>query len=104
LALIIDSARYLIWDATQRAVFSKQVEYGRRDACLIYKEKGEKMKRSIAVLACAVLAPFLLAQEAGAFPGERVLDKTAQVAHRVAYGFNRHVVQPAKRVVERHTS
>jgi len=62
------------------------------------------MERLIAILACAGLAPFLLAQEAGAFPGERVLDKTAHVAHRVAYGFNRHVVQPARRVVIRHTS
>jgi hypothetical protein len=104
LALIIDSARYLIWDATQRAVFSKQVEYGRRDACLIYKEKGEKMKRSLAIFACLALTPFFFAQEAGAFPGERVLNGTAHVAHRVAYGFNRHVVQPARRVVVRHTS
>jgi hypothetical protein len=26
------------------------------------------------------------------------------VAHRVAYGFNHHVIQPARRVIVRHTS
>ena len=82
----------------------KQLEYFRRGPCLIYKEKGEKMKRSIAIIACVVLTPFFFAQEASAFPGERILYRTAHVAHRVAYGFNRHVVQPARRVVVRHTS
>ena len=83
--------------------FLKKVEYGRRDTCPT-KEKGEKMKRSITIIACVALTPFFFAQEASAFPGERILYRTAHVAHRVAYGFNRHVVQPARRVVVRHTS
>lgn len=62
------------------------------------------MKQSIGIFACVVLAPLFVAQEASAFPGERVLDKTAHVAHRVAYGFNHHVIQPARRVIVRHTS
>jgi hypothetical protein len=61
------------------------------------------MKYYITILTVAVLGTFLCAQEAAAFPGERVLDKTAHVAHRVAYGFNRHVIQPARRVIVRHT-
>jgi len=62
------------------------------------------MKRLIVIFACAVLAPFFFAQEASAFPGERILGHAAHAAHRAAYGFNHHVVQPARRVVVRHTS
>jgi len=62
------------------------------------------MKRSIAIFACAMLTPFLLAQEAGAFPGERIVNGAANVAHKAAYRINHHVVQPARRVVVRHTS
>lgn len=61
------------------------------------------MKRSIAVLACAVLSQFLVTQEASAFPGERIVQGAANVAHKAAYGINHHVVQPARRVVVRHT-
>ena len=62
------------------------------------------MKRHILILICAAFAPFLCAQETAAGPVTFVVNKTAQVAHRVAYGFNRHVVQPARRVIVRHTS
>jgi hypothetical protein len=66
-----------------------------------YKEKGQKMKRSIAIFACAVAAPFFLAQEAGAFPGERVFAKTARVVHKAAYKINQHVVHPVTHGVAR---
>ena len=62
------------------------------------------MKRFIAILACVAVAPVFLAQEAGAFPGERIVNGAANVAHKAAYRINHHVVQPARRVVVRHTS
>jgi hypothetical protein len=61
-----------------------------------YKEKGENMKRSIAILASAVLATFLCAQNAAAFPGERMPYRAAHFAHKVAYHINYHVVHPVR--------
>jgi hypothetical protein len=62
------------------------------------------MKRVIVIFASAVLTTFLGAQDAVAFPGERVFAKTTHFAHKAAYKINEHVVQPARRVVVRHTS
>jgi hypothetical protein len=59
------------------------------------------MKRSIAIFACAVLAPFFLAQEAGAFPGERVFAKTTHVAHKAAHKINAHVIHPVTHGIAR---
>jgi hypothetical protein len=59
------------------------------------------MKRSIAIFACVALAPFFLAQEAGAFPGERVFAKTTQVAHKAAYKINQHVIHPVTHGIAR---
>jgi hypothetical protein len=43
------------------------------------------------VFACAACA-FLFANNAIAFPGERVPYRAAHVAHRVVYGADRHIV------------
>jgi hypothetical protein len=59
------------------------------------------MKRYILVLTCAALTPFLLAQEAGAFPGERVFAKTTQVAHKATYKINQHVIHPVTHGIAR---
>ena len=59
------------------------------------------MKRLIAIFACAALAPFFLAQEASAFPGERVFAQAAHVAHKAAYKINDHVVHPVTHGVAR---
>ena len=61
------------------------------------------MKRTIVIFASGMLAMFLSAQNAGAFPGERLPYRTAHFAHRVAYNINYHVVQPTHRVIVRHT-
>ena len=59
------------------------------------------MKRSIAILALATMAPFFLAQQVGAFPGERVFAKTAHVAHKAAYKIDKHVVHPVTHGIAR---
>jgi hypothetical protein len=59
------------------------------------------MKQSIAIFACAVLAPFFVAQEAGAFPGERMPSRAAHFAHKVAYKINYHVVHPVRHGIAR---
>jgi hypothetical protein len=66
-----------------------------------YKEKGEKMKRPIAILVSAALATFLCAQNAAAFPGERMPSRTVHFAHKVAYKINYHVVHPARHGIAR---
>jgi hypothetical protein len=66
-----------------------------------YKEKGVKMKRSIAILASAALAMFLCAQNAAAFPGERMPSRAAHFAHKVAYKINYHVVHPVRHEIAR---
>jgi hypothetical protein len=81
---------------------SKEVEYLRRHDCLIYKEEAEKMKRSILVLVCAATVQFFLAQNATAFPGERMPYRAAHFAHKVAYNINYHVVHPVTHGIARH--
>lgn len=82
--------------------FLNRLEYGRRGMSLIYKWKGEKMKQRIAILAAAACAIFLSAQQAGAFPGERLPYRAAHFAHRVAYNINYHVIHPVVHGVHRH--
>jgi len=59
------------------------------------------MKRFITIFACAVLAPFFVAQEASAFPGERVFAKAANVAHKAAYKIDNHVIHPVTHGIKR---
>jgi hypothetical protein len=66
-----------------------------------YKERGENMKRSITILTAAVLATFLCAQNAAAFPGERMPSRAAHFAHKVAYNINYHVVHPVRHGIAR---
>jgi hypothetical protein len=77
-------------------------EYGGRRHCLICKQNGENMKRSIAVLACVVFAQFLFTREAVAFPGERIFNKTVHFAYKAGQKIDRHVIQPGRRAVVRH--
>jgi hypothetical protein len=58
------------------------------------------MKRQILIFVCVASVPFAFAREsAAADPVTFVAKKTAHVAHTVASGFNRHVVQPARRTI-----
>jgi hypothetical protein len=66
-----------------------------------YKEKGEKMKRTIAILASAVLATFVCVQNAPAFPGERMPSRAAHFAGKVAYKVDNHVIHPVTHGVAR---
>ena len=59
------------------------------------------MKRYVAVFTAALLAMFLCAQNAAGFPGERVLNRTAHFAHRVAYKIDNHVVHPVTHGISR---
>ncbi len=52
------------------------------------------MKRAIAIFAAAVCATFLCAQNACAFPGERMPYKAAHFAGRVVNKIDRHVIHP----------
>jgi hypothetical protein len=79
----------------------KQLEYRRRGPCLTYKEKGEKMKRSIAFLAVVALATFLSAKPAAAFPGERMPYRAANFAGKVAYKIDNHVIHPVTHGIAR---
>ena len=65
----------------------------------MYKGKGEKMKRSI--FAAAVCAIFLCAQNASAFPGERMPYRAAHFAQKVAYKIDNHVVHPVTHGIKR---
>jgi hypothetical protein len=81
---------------------ANQLEYGRcRCSLNLYKEEAEKMKRSILVLVCAATAQFFLAQNATAFPGERIPYRAAHFAHNVAYNINYHVVHPVRHGIAR---
>ena len=66
-----------------------------------YKEKGENMKRSIAIFASAVLAMFLSVNPATAFPGERMPSRAAHFAGKVADKVDKHVVHPVTHGVAR---
>ena len=78
------------------------IEYGRSYRSLnLYKEEAEKMKRSILVLVCAATVQFFLAQNATAFPGERMPYRAAHFAHNVAYNINYHVVHPVRHGIAR---
>ena len=59
------------------------------------------MKRFTAILASAVLATFLCAQNASAFPGERMPYRAAHFAGKVANKIDNHVVQPVTHGVKR---
>jgi hypothetical protein len=57
------------------------------------------MKRLI--FAAAVCAMFLCAQNASAFPGERMPYRVAHFAQKVAYKIDNHVVHPVTHGVAR---
>lgn len=59
------------------------------------------MKRYTAILAASVIGIFLCAQNAAAFPGQRVLNRTAHFAHKVAYKVDQHVIHPVAHGVAR---
>ena len=59
------------------------------------------MKRYLTIPAAAVLAVFLCAQSAAGFPGERILNRTAHFAHRVAYKVDNRVIHPVTHGIAR---
>ena len=59
------------------------------------------MKRLIAIFAAAVCATFLCAQDASAFPGERMPYRAAHFAQKVAYKIDNHVVHPVTHGIKR---
>ena len=59
------------------------------------------MKRYVAILAGAALTIFVCAQNAAGFPGERILNRTAHFAHKVAYKVDSHVIHPVTHGVAR---
>jgi hypothetical protein len=61
-----------------------------------------KMKRYFAMFAAAVAALLVCAQNAAGFPGERIFDRTAHFAHRVAYKVDNHVIHPVTHGIGRH--
>ena len=63
---------------------------------------AERRRRYTAILAAAVVAIFLCTQNAGAFPGERIFNRTAHFAHTVAYKVDNHVVHPVTHGIKRH--
>ncbi len=60
------------------------------------------MKRYIAILAAGVAGIFVCSQNAAAFPAERILNRTAHFAHKVAYKVDNHVVHPVTHGITRH--
>ena len=58
------------------------------------------MKRLVFV--AAVCAMFLYAQNAGAFPGERMPYRAAHFAGKVAHKIDNHVVHPVTHGIKRH--
>lgn len=60
------------------------------------------MKWYTAILAACMMAIFLFAQTAAAFPGERILNRTAHFAHKVAYKVDNHVIHPVTHGIKRH--
>ena len=59
------------------------------------------MKRYTAIFATAVLALFLCTQNAAGFPGERIFNRTANFAHKVAYKVDNHVIHPVTHGIKR---
>ena len=59
------------------------------------------MKRSIMVLVCAAAVQFLFAQNAPAFPGERIPYRAAHFAGKVAYKVDNHVIHPVTHGIAR---
>jgi len=60
------------------------------------------MKRFTQIFAVAVLAiTFLCAQNASAFPGERMPYRAAHFAQKVAYKIDNHVVHPVTHGIKR---
>ena len=59
------------------------------------------MKRLIAIFAAAVLAMFLCAPNASAFPGERMPYRAAHFAQKVAYKIDNHVIHPVTHGIKR---
>jgi hypothetical protein len=60
------------------------------------------MKRYTAILAGGVVAIFVFTQNAAAFPGEGILNRTAHFAHKVAYKVDNHVVHPVTHGIAHH--
>jgi len=58
------------------------------------------MKRFILIVVCAI-AQFYFAQQAGAFPGERMPYRIGHFAHKVAYKIDQHVVHPVTHGIAR---
>ena len=59
------------------------------------------MKRFTLVIAAAVGAMFLYAQDASAFPGERMPYRAAHFAGKVAAKIDNHVVHPVTHGIKR---
>jgi hypothetical protein len=59
------------------------------------------MKRLTTIFAVAVCAAFLSAQNASAFPGERMPYRAAHFAGKVAAKIDNHVVHPVTHGVKR---
>ena len=60
------------------------------------------MKRQFTMFAAAVLAiTFLCAQNASAFPGERMPYRAAHFAGKVAYKIDNHVIHPVTHGIKR---
>jgi len=59
------------------------------------------MKRLITISAVAVLATFFCAQNASAFPGERMPYRAAHFAGKVAYKIDNHVIHPVTHGIKR---
>jgi hypothetical protein len=59
------------------------------------------MKRPIAVFAAAVCAMFFCAQNASAFPGERMPYRAAHFAGKVANKIDNHVIHPVTHGIKR---
>ena len=63
------------------------------------------MKKSLITMLCAVtaMAAILAPEPAAAGPVAFVVGRTEHFVHRTAYRIDRHVVEPARRVVVNHT-
>lgn len=59
------------------------------------------MKRLTIFAAIAVLATFLCAPDAFAFPGERLANRAAHFGHKVAYKIDNHVIHPVTHGIKR---
>lgn len=59
------------------------------------------MKRSILILVCAATVQFFVAQNADAFPGERIPYRAAHFAQKVAYNIDSHAVHPVTHGIAR---